>query len=352
MGHCIQSFFVIFAVLKKRIKTNRFLVFASIVLLSLLYGTYLIFGDAVTCEKTERIRIRKGWTLEQLTDSLVKRAGLKHPAVFRFMAEKAGYRIPRPCNFFINPEDNVFDFVNQLKRNRNQTVNIAIRGSMDANQLAALFSGKLEVDKDSFLTILKTPSMLQRYGVYDTTWPALFIPNTYNLYAATELHSLLDRMKKENDLFWTAGRIQRSNTQRLTCHEVITLASIVTKESNKTDEYEKIAGVYLNRLRMGMPLQADPTVVFARGKAGRVWAADLAIQSPYNTYLHKGLPPGPICIPNLESIEAVLNYKQHNYLYFCARADFSGYHDFAGSLSEHNRNAAAFHRAMNERGIK
>jgi UPF0755 protein len=101
-----------------------------------------------------------------------------------------------------------------------------------------------------------------------------------------------------------------------------------------------------------MLLQADPTVVFARGKSGRVWAADLNIQSPYNTYIHAGLPPGPICIPNLQSIEAVLNYKQHNYLYFCARADFSGYHDFATNLAEHNRNAAAFHRAMNERGIQ
>jgi UPF0755 protein len=268
------------------------------------------------------------------------------------MAEKAGYRIPKPCYFFIDPEDNVFDIVNQLKRNRHQTVNIAIRGSMDANQLAALFSGKLEIDRDSFLLALKTQSKLRKYAVNDTTWPALFIPNTYNLYAATELNQLLERMQKEYEIFWNSKRIQRSIIQRLTCHEVITLASIVTKESNKADEYEKIAGVYLNRLRMGMPLQADPTVVFARGKAGRVWAADLAIQSPYNTYLHKGLPPGPICIPNLESIEAVLNYKQHNYLYFCARADFSGYHDFAGSLSEHNRNAAAFHRAMNEKGIK
>jgi UPF0755 protein len=194
--------------------------------------------------------------------------------------------------------------------------------------------------------------MLIPFGFNDTTWPALFIPNTYNLYASTEAPELLKRMNKEYDKFWDSKRIQRSVIQRLTCKEVITLASIVTKESNKTDEYEKIAGVYLNRLRKGMLLQADPTVVFARGKAGRVWAADLAIQSPYNTYIHPGLPPGPICIPNLQSIEAVLNYKQHDYLYFCAKADFSGYHDFATNLADHNRNAAAFHRAMNERGIK
>lgn len=159
-------------------------------------------------------------------------------------------------------------------------------------------------------------------------------------------------MLKEHNKFWNIKRIQRSVVQRLTRKEVITLASIVTKESNKSDEYEKIAGVYINRLRKGMLLQADPTVVFARGKTGRVWAADLSIQSSYNTYLHPGLPPGPICIPNLQSIEAVLDYKQHDFLYFCAKADFSGYHDFATSLAAHNHNAAAFHRAMNDRGIK
>jgi UPF0755 protein len=159
-------------------------------------------------------------------------------------------------------------------------------------------------------------------------------------------------MEKEYQKFWNSKRVQRSIVQRLTCKEVITIASIVTKESNKTDEYENIAGVYLNRLRKNMLLQADPTVVFARGKAGRVWAADLAIQNPYNTYIHPGLPPGPICIPNVASIEAVLNYKQHDYLYFCAKPDFSGYHAFARNLQEHNNNAAAFHQALNARNIK
>jgi UPF0755 protein len=224
---------------------------------------------------------------------------------------------------------------------------------MDAESLSRLFASKLEVNADSFMSILKSKTAIQVYADFnDTTWPALFIPNTYNLYASTETPELLKRMAKEYDKFWNPKRIQRSIIQRLTCKEVMTIASIVTKESNKSDEYEKIAGVYINRLRIGMLLQADPTVVFARGKTGRVWTADLAIQSPYNTYLHEGLPPGPICIPNLQSIEAVLNYKQHNYLYFCARADFSGYHDFATNLLDHNRNAAAFHRAMNARGIQ
>jgi len=322
-------------------------------LVAFLFFFYLILGKAVSVSEPVKLRIRKSWTLGQLADSLVLKAGLKHPEVFCLLAKNGGYASPRPCAITVVPSATLYDIIQELKANRNQTVNVVIEGSMDAESLARLFASKLEVNADSFLTILKTRSAIQVYADFnDTTWPALFVPNTYNLYAATETPELLKRMAKEYDKFWNAKRIQRSIIQRLTCKEVMTLASIVTKESNKTDEYEKIAGVYLNRLRKGMLLQADPTVVFARGKAGRVWAADLAIQSPYNTYIHPGLPPGPICIPNLQSIEAVLNYKQHEFLYFCAKADFSGYHDFATNLADHNRNAAAFHRAMNERGIK
>lgn len=325
----------------------------AVFLLVFILFIYLILGKAVSVNEPVTLRIRKSWSLDQLADSLVLKAGLKNPDFFRLLAKNGGYASPRPCTITIVPTATLFDIIQELKGNRNQTVNVVIEGSMDAESLARLFASKLEVNADSFLAILKSRSAIQVYADFnDTTWPALFVPNTYNLYASTETPELLKRMAKEYDKFWNSKRIQKSIIQRLTCKEVMTLASIVTKESNKTEEYEKIAGVYLNRLRKGMLLQADPTVVFARGKAGRVWAADLAIQSPYNTYIHSGLPPGPICIPNLQSIEAVLNYKQHDYLYFCAKADFSGYHDFATNLADHNRNAAAFHRAMNDRGIK
>jgi UPF0755 protein len=343
---------VIFAAVKRF--RNKWWLWTSLTLflVAFLFFFYLILGKAVSVSEPVKLRIRKSWTLGQLADSLVLKAGLKHPDVFRLLAKNSGYASPRPCIITIAPTANLYSIIQELKANRNQTVNIAIEGSLDAESLSKLFASRLEINKDSFMALLKNPAMLIPFGFNDTTWPALFIPNTYNLYASTEAPELLKRMNKEYDKFWDSKRIQRSVIQRLTCKEVITLASIVTKESNKTDEYEKIAGVYLNRLRKGMLLQADPTVVFARGKAGRVWAADLAIQSPYNTYIHPGLPPGPICISNLQSIEAVLNYKQHDYLYFCAKADFSGYHDFATNLADHNRNAAAFHRAMNERGIK
>jgi UPF0755 protein len=344
---------VIFAAVKQTGRKKSMLITISVLITGVLLILYLLFGAAVKTNNVENIRIRKNWTLQQLSDTLQRRAGLQYPGLFRVLARTMGYSSPKPCDISIVQGDGLYAIVQKLKENRNQTVNVTIQGSMDAVSLSRLFASKLEVDADSFIFILKSRTAMQAYADFnDTTWPALFIPNTYNLYAATETPELLKRMAKEYDKFWNPKRIQRSIIQRLTCMEVMTIASIVTKESNKSDEYEKIAGVYINRLRKGMLLQADPTVVFARGKTGRVWSADLTIPSPYNTYIHSGLPPGPICIPNLQSIEAVLNYKQHDYLYFCARADFSGYHDFATNLADHNRNAAAFHRAMNERGIK
>jgi UPF0755 protein len=324
-------------------------------ILILLLGSllwYSLFGHVFDVRKTVKIRIRSGWSLNQLSDSLQVKAKLTQPDLFLYWSKTLGYSSPKPCVIEVDPHESLYGLIKRLKENRNQTVNVAIRGSMDADALGILLASKLEINKDSFLLELKQGKYLRKYNFNDTSWPALFIPNTYNLFAATNLEELIVRMEKEYQKFWNSKRVQRSIVQRLTCKEVITIASIVTKESNKIDEYENIAGVYLNRLRKNMLLQADPTVVFARGKAGRVWAADLAIQNPYNTYIHPGLPPGPICIPNVASIEAVLNYKQHDYLYFCAKPDFSGYHAFARNLQEHNNNAAAFHQALNARNIK
>ena len=140
--------------------------------------------------------------------------------------------------------------------------------------------------------------------------------------------------------------------QKLSKLEVVTIASIVEKESSKTNEYQEIAGVYLNTYRKGMKLQADPTIVFVKGKAERVMQIDTKIPSPYNTYLNKGLPPGPICIPSIAAIDAVLNYTQHSYLFFCAKSDFSGYHVFESDYNRHLKNAQLFHRALNKKAGK
>jgi UPF0755 protein len=181
----------------------------------------------------------------------------------------------------------------------------------------------------------------------------MFLPNTYEFYWTTSARDFTDRMKKEWEQFWTEERRQKAQAMGLTPEEVTTLASIVRAETNKADEMPRVAGVYLNRLRVNMPLQADPTLVFALGDFSikRILAKDKAIDSPYNTYMYRGLPPGPINMPSITAIDAVLNAESHKYFYFVAKEDFSGYHTFSVNYDEHMKNARKYQKALKERGI-
>jgi UPF0755 protein len=181
----------------------------------------------------------------------------------------------------------------------------------------------------------------------------VFIPNTYEIYWNTSPSQFLERMIREYRIFWNEKRLARARNIGLSPMEVMTLASIVDEETLKTEEEARIAGLYMNRLKQGMRLQADPTVKFASGDMTitRVLKKHLAIESPYNTYRHGGLPPGPIVIPSVSAIDAVLNYERHRYLYMCAREDFSGFHNFANTLSQHNKNARSYQNALNRRKI-
>ena len=180
----------------------------------------------------------------------------------------------------------------------------------------------------------------------------MFIPNTYQFYWNTSAEKFIERMAEEFKSFWTQDRLQKANDLGFKQSEVITLASIVEQETQKDDEKARVAGVYINRLNKGIKLQADPTVIYAIGDFSirRVLYSHLEYDSPYNTYKYVGLPPGPICIPSITSIDAVLNYEEHSYLYFCAREDFSGYHNFARTLAQHNANARKYQQALRLNG--
>jgi UPF0755 protein len=194
---------------------------------------------------------------------------------------------------------------------------------------------------------------LQQYGFTKETILGMFVPNTYEFWWNTSADAFFERMNKEYKRFWNMERSGRANEMNFTKNEVITLASIIVNETNKEDEYRKIAGVYINRLNHGMRLQADPTVKFALGdfERKRILTKDTYIDSPYNTYMNDGLPPGPISIPSVKAIESVLKYERHDYLYFCAKEDFSGYHNFANTLDQHNKNARSYQKALNRRKI-
>ena len=210
------------------------------------------------------------------------------------------------------------------------------------------------INNDELLSYLGDEDYCRSLGFDAVTIKTMFIPNTYEVYWNTPADKLVERMKREYDSFWNDERLKKAENIRLSPIEVSILASIVEEETAVPEEYPVVAGLYINRLYKNMPLQADPTVKYAVGDftLRRILNIHLEVESPYNTYLNGGLPPGPIRIPSVRGIDAVLNYTKHNYIYMCANDDFSGRHNFAVTLSEHNRNAQKYRAELNRRGIR
>ncbi len=244
--------------------------------------------------------------------------------------------------------------VRNLRSGHQEPVKLVISVTHTVAHLAGKLAEKLEADSAALMAAFADKALLQQLGADTATAAALFVPNTYEVYWNIQPADLLRRMKKEFDTFWTDDRRALAAQMQLTPFEVATLASIVEKESANAAERPAIAGMYLNRLRQGMKLQADPTVKFALGNFGlrRILHEHLTVNSPYNTYRYEGLPPGPICIPSPGAIDAVLHYAHHSYLYMCAKEDFSGTHNFAVTYEEHLANARRYAEALDRRGIK
>ncbi len=247
-----------------------------------------------------------------------------------------------------------FSLIRSLRAGRQEPVNLVIPVTHTLAAMAGRIAPKLQADSAALMKAFTDPELLAELQADTATAPALFVPNTYQVYWDIEPADLLRRMKREYEAFWDEGRRALARDLELTPYEVAALASIVEQESANQAERPAIAGMYINRLRQGMKLQADPTVKFALGDFGlrRIMHAHLTTDSPYNTYMNEGLPPGPICIPSADAIDAVLNYEHHDYLYMCAKEDFSGTHNFAATYAEHLANARRYAEALNKRGIK
>ena len=230
-------------------------------------------------------------------------------------------------------------------------VNLTLSGMMrQKGAIARKISRQMLIDSSSVAQALNDKALLASYGFTPEDVFSLFIPDTYQVYWTDSMKDILDRQKAAYDAFWTADNLRLASAQGLSPKEVSVVASIVKAESNHEPEYPSIAGVYLNRLHQGMRLQADPTVAFCFDyEPTRILYKHLEVDSPYNTYLQEGLPPGPICVPDKPSLNAVLNPDRHGYLYFCASAAMDGTHKFASTLSEHSRNAREFQRALDLR---
>ncbi len=288
-------------------------------------------------------------------DSLEAQNAIPSLWKFRLVAKacKYPYQVV-PGRYELRRGENSLNLVRRLKYARQNPIRLSFNNVRTKKELAEKLSKKLLMTSDEMLSVLSNPEIYNKYGTDKANIVSLFIPNTYEVYWDISPEDLMARMKKEYDKFWTEERKQKLAEVGLTQQEVSTLASIVEEETRKKDEKPRVAGLYLNRVHQGIPLQADPTVKFALQDFSlkRIYKGHLECDSPYNTYKYAGLPPGPIRVPSIESIDAVLNFENHKYIYMCAKEDFSGYHNFAVSYADHQENANKYRKALNNRGIK
>jgi UPF0755 protein len=339
----------------------RYIIYAIILVFILagikIAGVYReIYGPNIeTPEKKEfYLYIPTGSTYKDVITLLETNNIIKNRQTFEWAASKKKYpdNVHPGCyRISYNMSNN--ELLNMLRSGMQEPVNVVINIARTPEDLAGKIAEQIEASRKELMKLMDDETYLQQYGFNKQSIIGMFLPNTYEFWWNTNADGFLKRMYKEYDKFWTRERTGRARELNFTQNEVITLASIIINETNKEDEYRRIAGVYINRLNQGIRLQADPTIKFALGdfERQRILMADTYIDSPYNTYMHAGLPPGPIAIPTIKAIDAVLKYEKHDYFYFCAKEDFSGYHNFARTLDQHNKNARSYQKALNRRNI-
>ncbi len=336
-------------------KGFKFVLLVFIVLLAMGAGKLLwwIYSPGVVIEnaKNNYINIPTGSECEDVRKIIVDRGLVRNIKAFDWVAEKKNYRnFIHPGHYEFEDGMSNNDLINLLRSGIQTPVNVIFNNIRSLEKLSGTIAGQIEADSSEIINLLLDENYISQFEFTHETVFGTFIPNTYEFYWNTSASGFMERMVKEYRRFWNKERKNMAEAKKLTLNQVSALASIVDAETVKETEKTRIAGVYLNRLKRGIRLQADPTILFAIGdfSRNRVLKADLLVDSPYNTYRHAGLPPGPISVPSVSGIDAVLNAEDHSFLYFCARADMSGYHHFSKSLREHNRYAQKYRRELNK----
>ena len=341
---------------------NRSKVLVAVALLGLvILGVFAYFISNIILadntafdEDVKYIYIRK---TDNFTD-VVKKLNplLDNIDYFQLVADKKKYQI-KSGKYPIEKGMNNNEIINSL-RSRNTPVRLQFSYEKSISSLSQTLSKQIAIDAESIYKTLTDSTFLEKNDLNRKTVSAIFLPNTYEIYWDITAEDLRDRLYREYDNFWNADREKKLENLEFSKIDASTLASIVRKETSQLEEADRIAGVYINRLEKGIPLQADPTVIFAMQRQSeepleikRVLTEDLKIDSPYNTYQNRGLPPGPICIPEISYLTAVLNYEQHDYYYFAADPDNPGFHQFAKTLRQHNKNAREYQRWMNRQKV-
>ncbi|MFP4088998.1 MAG: endolytic transglycosylase MltG [Cyclobacteriaceae bacterium] len=332
------------------------LILSSVLLVSLSFYAYqvLMVPNVLVDKGKQVLYIPTGATFDEIRDQLYEEGYVNDLLSFSFLSKLMKYdQYMKPGRYVLQPDMTNLEAIRYLRSGKQEPVDVTFNNIRLKSELAKKITDNLEADADQFLTLIEDSAVVSQYGFTTENIMTMFLPNTYEMFWTTNEQELLDRMYQEYQLFWNEERLAKARSLDMSPVEVSILASIVDSETNKADEAPKVAGLYLNRLERNIALQADPTLVFAAQNFSirRVLDKHKEIDSPYNTYKYTGLPPGPIRAPSIVGIEAVLNREIHNYLYMCAREDFSGYHNFASNLSTHLANARRYQQALNKAKI-
>ncbi len=344
---------------KKNKNSGKYIALLLVVILSLGgYFGYFYYNKwlAPNVKETGKLFIPTNASYAQVLDSI--RPMLKDPESFDWLARQKKYnsRI-KPGRYSIRKGESNNELVNRLRMGEQDEIAIRIGNYSSIYELAGKVGAFLETDSAGLVAAIATADFTRGYDTANML--VFFFPETYNFHWNTSGAAFVKRMKSQYDKYWTEERQQQARDRNMTPMQVTTLASIVQLESAMSDEQPRVAGLYLNRLKVGMKLDADPTVIFAMKKAEgfkrkiyRVYYKNLAIESPYNTYRYKGLPPGPICMPNVSALEAVLHPAEHKFIYFVADATRPGYHVYAATLAEQEVNANKYREWQNAHNVK
>ena len=340
---------------KKRLKIFTF-IFGLLILIAVIIGYYIrnTAFKPIELEETVYIYIEPSTKYDEIVDQIKKQVNLPSEKFFKIISEKMKYpETIKTGRYAIRDGMTMPEIIRMLRSGNQSAVKLTFNNMRTNENLAGRISNQLMLDSVELLNVLKDETKLEVLGFDTNTIAAMFIPNTYEVYWDTSIDNLMNRMKKEYTNFWNESRKDKAKEIGLSPIEVSILASIVEEEATYSDEYSIVAGLYLNRLKRGQRLEADPTIKFALNDFSlrRILYKHLEVESPYNTYRNEGLPPGPIRIPSIKGIDATLSPQDHKYLFMCAKEDLSGRHNFATTHAEHLRNAARYQRALNERKI-
>jgi UPF0755 protein len=336
-------------------KRRKYLIWSVSLLffLALGFGIWAYTKIFMPNIKTEsELYVKTGTQYDELLELLSENDVLQDSLAFIYTAKLKRFKNRiMPGRYIITKDMSNHELINMIRGGKQTPVRLTFNNIRDINTLAGRVAEQIEADSVALSNLLNDSDFIEAHGFSKETVLGAFIPDTYEFYWNTSAKEFFDRMMKEYQRFWTEERLQKAEAIGLSPKEVTVLASIVQAEQSRhDDEKARIAGLYINRLERGMPLESDPTLIFAGGDftVKRVLNKDKEIDSPYNTYMYRGLPPGPINMPDKASLKAVLNYEKNDYIFMCAKADFSGYHHFSKSLRKHNEYRREYQRALNK----